>query len=263
MLISELQGHEQEQRGLEIEMQGLNDRLQQMEQQQQNMVSFVARALQKPGLALNLVPQLEVHDRKRRLPRIACDDGSIDENQRATSQALSVENVGSNSAVASNMELFEQLESSLTFWENSLVMEVGETHTEHNSTMELDESTSCAESPAISCVQLNIDVRPKSPGIDMNSEPAALLPTEPVPAREQRAGAAPTAATGVNDVFWEQFLTENPGSTDNQEVQSERKGADGRKNEIKPGDHWRFWWSIRNVNNLTEQMEHLASAGRT
>uniref|UniRef100_A0A2P2JCJ0 Heat stress transcription factor A-4c-like isoform X1 n=1 Tax=Rhizophora mucronata TaxID=61149 RepID=A0A2P2JCJ0_RHIMU len=97
----------------------------------------------------------------------------------------------------------------------------------------------------------------------MNSEPAALLPTESVPAREQPAGAAPTAATGVNDVFWEQFLTENPGSTENREVQSERKDADGRKNEIKPGDHERFRWSIRNVNNLAEKMGHLTSAGRT
>jgi heat shock transcription factor len=70
-------------------------------------------------------------------------------------------------------------------------------------------------------------------------------------------------ATGVNDVFWEQFLTENPGSTDTQEVQSERKDSDGRKNEIKPGDPRKFWWDMRNVNNLTEQMGHLTPAERT
>uniref|UniRef100_A0A2P2MYA4 Heat shock factor protein n=1 Tax=Rhizophora mucronata TaxID=61149 RepID=A0A2P2MYA4_RHIMU len=258
VLISELQRHEQERQGFEIQMQVLKEKLQEMELRQQNMVSFVSRILQKPGLALNLVPQLEGHDRKRRLSRIAYDDASREDDPMGTSQPLATENIESNSAVASTMELFEQFDTSLTFWENTL-HDAGATSIQHDSAMELDESTSCAESPATSCVQLNIDVCPKSPGIDMNSEPAAPVPTEPLPAKEQPAGPASIAATGVNDVFWEQFLTENPGSTENQEVQSERKDVDGSKH----GDHGRFWWNPRNVNNIAEQMGHIPSAERT
>jgi heat shock transcription factor len=97
----------------------------------------------------------------------------------------------------------------------------------------------------------------------MNSEPSAAVAPEPVSPKEQLAGTAPTVATGVNDVFWEQFLTENPGSTNAQEVQSERKDSDGRKGEIKPVDPGKFWWNMRNVNNLTEQMGHLTPAERT
>lgn len=228
------------------------------------MVSFVSRVLQKPGLALNLMPQSEGHDRKRRLPRIGYlySEASNEDSQMAASQSVARENAESNSVALSNMEQFEQLESSLTFWEN-MVNDVGQTCNHNTSTMEMDESTSGAESPAVSSVQLNVDIRPKSSGIDMNSEPSAAVATESVPPKEQASGTAPPVVTGVNDVFWEQFLTEDPGSTDTQEVQSERKDSDGRKKEMKPGDHIRFWWDVRNVNNLTEQMGHLTPAERT
>ncbi|KAJ9135988.1 hypothetical protein P3X46_033105 [Hevea brasiliensis] len=261
-LVSEIQRHEQETQGFEMQMQDLKEKLQQMERRQQTIVSFVAQVLQKPGLALNLMSQLEPgHDRKRRLPRIHYfhDEASMEENQMVTCQAR--ENVDSNSFALSSMEQLEQLESSLTFWE-SIVNDV-QTNIQSNSILELDESTSCAESPAISCVQFSVDIRPKSPTIDMNSEPAVASVPEPDPLKEQATGTAPTVAAGVNDVFWEQFLTENPGSTDTQEVQSERKDSGDRKNEIKPIDQGKFWWNMRNVNNLAEQMGHLTPAERT
>ncbi|CAK7350366.1 unnamed protein product [Dovyalis caffra] len=263
-LILELQKQEQERKGFEMQIEGLKEKLQQMERRQQTVVSFVARVLPKPGLALNLMPQLEGHDRKRRLPRIGYlyGEASNEDNQIVTSQALSKENADGNSVSLLNMEQFEQLESSLTFWEN-MVHDVGQTYNNNTSMIDMDESTSGAQSPAISCVQLNVDFRPKSPGIDMNSEPSVAVVPDPVTPKEQPTGTAPSVATGVNDVFWEQFLTENPGSTDTQEVQSERKDSDGRINEIKPADPGKFWWNIRNVNNLTEQMGHLTPAERT
>ncbi|KAG6756156.1 hypothetical protein POTOM_039581 [Populus tomentosa] len=263
-LILELQKQEQERKGFEMQIEGLKEKLQQTECIQQTIVSFVARVLPKPGLALNIMPQLEGHDRKRRLPRIGYlySEASNEDNQMVTSHALSRENADSNSVALLNMEQFEQLESSLTFWEN-MVHDIGQTYNYNNSTIEMDDSTSGAQSPAISCVHLNVDFRPKSPGIDMNSEPSAAVAPEPVSPKEQLAGTAPTVATGVNDVFWEQFLTENPGSTNAQEVQSERKDSDDRKGEIKPVDPGKFWWNMRNVNNLTEQMGHLTPAERT
>ncbi|WCJ27258.1 heat shock transcription factor A4A [Euphorbia peplus] len=261
-LIMELQRHERERQGFEMQMRTLKEKLQQMEKRQQNMVSFVGQVLQKPGLALNLMLPLEPgHDRKRRLSRIGYF--SDEDNQIASTQTVARENSDSNSPL-SNIEQFEQLESSMTFWEG-MITDVP-TNTRPNSTLELDETTSSAESPGISCVQLNIDVlRPKSPAIDMNSEPAVASAPDPDPPKELATGTAPPppVTTGVNDVFWEQFLTENPGSTEGHEVQSERKDSSDKKNEIKPNDQGKFWWNIRNVNNLAEQMGHLTPAERT
>ncbi|GMI77698.1 heat shock transcription factor A4A, ARABIDOPSIS THALIANA HEAT SHOCK TRANSCRIPTION FACTOR A4A [Hibiscus trionum] len=247
----ELQRHDQARQGFQMQMQLLRKRLQSMEQQQRTMMSSVARVLQKPGLAINLTPQSETNDRKRRLPRIAYlyDEAGIEDNADSTS--------------LSEMGPFEQLESSMVFWE-IVVRDFGQTSIQRcNSNLELDESTSCAETPSTSCIQLNIDVRPRSPGIDMNSEPAPVVTSEPITAKEQAAGTTEPAKAGVNDVFWEQFFTENPGSTDTQEVQSERKDSDATKNESKPSDHSRFWWTMKNVNNLAEQMGHLTPAERT
>ena len=222
----EIQRHEEDRRGFELQVQFLRDRLQQIDQQQQTMMSSVAGVLRKPGLALNLLTQLENHDRKRRLPRIAYlyDEASFEDNQMGPSQIVPRESGATTSALTPNMEPFEQLESSLSFWEN-IVNDIGQTYSK-NSNGELDESTSCSDSPGVSCIQLSVDCRPKSPGIDMNSEPATAAapePVEPVASKDQAAGTSTTMPTGVNDVFWEQFLTENPGSSDTQEIQSERK----------------------------------------
>ncbi|XP_044512398.1 heat stress transcription factor A-4c-like [Mangifera indica] len=260
LLILELQSHEQEWQGFELQMQLLKERFQHMEQRQKRMLSSVARALQKPAIASNLVSQLETHDRKRRLPRIGYfyNEDNIGDNPLGTSQTVARDNGESAHALSSNTEQFEHLESSLTFWED-IVHDFDETTVQLNSSLDLDESTSCADSPAI----LNADVRPKSPGIDMNSEPVVAAASDPGRSREPAAVTTAPVATGVNDVFWEQFLTENPGSTETQEVQSERRDSEGRKNENKPVDPGRFWWNVRNVNSLAEQMGHLTPAERT
>ncbi|GMI72899.1 heat shock transcription factor A4A, ARABIDOPSIS THALIANA HEAT SHOCK TRANSCRIPTION FACTOR A4A [Hibiscus trionum] len=260
-LLLELKRHEQERQGFENQMQLLRERLQNMERRQHKMLSSVARVLQKPGVAIELTPQFEANERKRRLPRIAYlyEETGIEDNQTSSS-LFAIENV--DSMPLSNTDPFEQLESSMVFWEDA-VHNFGQTSIQLNSNLELDESTSCAESPAISCIRLNIDAWPKSPRIDMNSEPATVVTSEAVATMEQATVTTAPAAAGVNDVFWEQFLTENPGSTDTQEVKSDRKDSDTRKNESKPGDHNRFWWNMNNVNNLSDQMGHLTPAEKT
>nr|DAD48179.1 TPA_asm: hypothetical protein HUJ06_018116 [Nelumbo nucifera] len=113
-----------------------------------------------------------------------------------------------------------------------------------HSSLELAGSTSHGESMVISSVQFNADTRSRAPGIDMNSKPAAA---SEVQASTERVTGSMTAAqpTGVNDLFWEQFLTETPGSSDTQEVQSERRDADVRKIENKPADNGILWWNIK------------------
>lgn len=259
-LVLEVQRNEQDWQALESEMVLMKDRLQDMDKRQQSIVSFMTRILQKRGLPLNLVPQLETNERKRRLPRIGYfyDEATIEDNQMGSSQ----ENMDRKSVMTLNTEQLDQLEASLTFWEN-IVRDVDHTCIQASSNVELDESTDCAESLAVSSAQLNVDSRPKSPGIDMNSEPAVTVAPDVVSSKEQAVGTTTAVPTGVNDVFWEQFLTENPGASDTQEVQSERKDSDSRRNESKPVDHSKFWWGMRNVNNLTQQIGHLTPAEKT
>ncbi|KAJ0977385.1 hypothetical protein J5N97_012859 [Dioscorea zingiberensis] len=131
----------------------------------------------------------------------------------------------------------------------------------HSSPQELAESTGYAESPGIAPLEIQTDARTKFPGIDVNSEPAApevqssgdqttMIPTSTVP-------------TGVNDVFWQQFLTETPGSLDMQEVQSERRDIDENTGEGKIDKQGSVWWNKKSVDNLTEQMGSLNPVERS
>lgn len=128
-----------------------------------------------------------------------------------------------------------------------------------HSSPELTESTSYVESPSISPIQAHVDVCPKASGIDVNSKPTS---TE-VQSSKERVNAASAVPTGVNDMFWEQFLTESPGSLDPQEVQSERRDTDDKRSEIRAVDRGSFWCNRKNLDHLTEQMGQLTSAERT
>ncbi|KAF8115107.1 hypothetical protein N665_0030s0142 [Sinapis alba] len=228
VLLEELHKKEKEREMFEEQVKKLKDQLQHMEKRQKTMVSFVSQALEKPGLALNLSPCLpETNERKRRFPRIGLE-GSTSPSLQATEHQV------------------EQIESSIAVWENlvSDSSESMEQETRSMMTLNVDDSSTCPESPPLSCTHLSIDTRPKSPPsprtIDMNTEPDA--------SKEQTTVAPPPAA-GVNDVFWQQLLTENPGSTELKEVQAERKEDKAEK----------CWWDSRNVNRITEQFGHLTS----
>lgn len=129
----------------------------------------------------------------------------------------------------SHAEQVEKLESSLTFLEN-LAME----SCDKSMDIDVNESTSFAES-----LSNGDNNRPKSTKIDMNAAPVTTI-----------AAAAAAPKTGVNDVFWEQCLTENPGSIEQQEVQSERRDVDANK----IGDGRTFWWNAKNVNDIAERV---------
>lgn len=229
----ELHKHKLEQQELEVQMQGLMECVQNMELQHKNMLSSLGQTLQKPELALNPVPQVEIDDRKRRLPRNSYLYGQ-------TNIEESGKNSNSTSLLNSDDELLEQLESSLTFWEN-LVLDVNQGLDQCNSLQEMDETTNCANSPPVSCSQLDVDVGSKISGIDMNAEPNTSFVPEVSAAAEQAVEMTSIVRTGINDVFWEQFLTENPGSTE---------GTDGSKNEQQPVDPGKHWWNARSVSNL-------------
>ncbi|CAH8345643.1 unnamed protein product [Eruca vesicaria subsp. sativa] len=246
-LLQELHKQEQERELFEQQVKMLKDQLQHMEKRQKTMASYVSQALDKPDLALNLSPCLpETNERKRRLPRM------LEDNQTS----VVVREEGSTSHSDETEHQVEQLESSIAVWENLVSdesCEGMEQSTRSMMTLDVDESSTCPESPPLSCIQLSIDICPKSPPpsprtIDMNSEPDI--------SKEQNIVAPPPpppAAAGVNDVFWQQFLTENPGSAE------QRQGQPERKEDKAEDQSEKCWWNSKNVNAITEQLGHLTS----
>lgn len=131
----------------------------------------------------------------------------------------------------------------------------------HSSTPELAESTSNAESPGLHPIEIQTDARTKFPRIDVNSDPTA--PEVQSSGYQTTTAPIATAPTGVNDVFWQQFLTETPGSVDLQEVQSERRDIDENRGEGKMDKQAVVWWNRKNVGNLAERMGSLKPVERS
>ncbi|KAG2238331.1 hypothetical protein Bca52824_092429 [Brassica carinata] len=249
VLLEELHKHEEERELFEQQVKKLKDQLHHMEKRQRTMVSSVSQVLEKPELALNLSPCLpEANERKRRFPRVGLET-MLEENHQTCGAVREEGSTSTSSHDATECQV-ERLESSIAIWEN-LVSDSCESMAQQSTrnmvTLDVDESSTCPESPPLSCIQLSIDIRLKSPPsprtIDMNSEPDVskeqnVVPPDPAP-----------PAVGANDVFWQQLLTENPGSTEQREVQSEK--AEDRSEKC--------WWNSRNVNTITEQLGHLTS----
>lgn len=252
----ELQRNNEEKQIFELQMQILTERVQHLEQRQTDAISCLAQTLKKPELALNLVPNSEeIHERKRRVPRKSSwqEDGSSEDDQTNASQGFIKGTSGFN------VELLERLESSLTFWEN-VAKDAAMATVPDNPSMEFDQSTSLAGSPAISYTDLGMETLQ----IDMNSEPnKASVPEVVVLKEEARDGSFSNSPTGANDGFWEQFLTDNLESTGGPEVHSKRKHIESRKDRIQVADHENFWSNMRSINNLTDKLGQLAPAQRT
>ncbi|KAM3306762.1 heat stress transcription factor A-4a [Capsicum chacoense] len=261
LLHSELHRHKQDHQGLETQTQVLTERVQQVKDRQKNVLFTLARVINKPGLALSLMPQLEMNERKRRLPgnTFLYNETGLQDNQPSSSENSTRETTEPTSLLTLNKEALDQLESSLTNWEH-ILYDTDQDAVRRSSSMDLDESISCADSPAMSYPQLTFDVGSKVSGIDMNSEPNGNATPDVTPP-ENRVETASNVPTGVNDVFWEQFLTENPGSTT--DVKAETEDTESKISESKTVENGKFWWNTKTVNSLTEQLEHLTPADRS
>ncbi|KAL0328297.1 UNVERIFIED_CONTAM: Heat stress transcription factor A-4b [Sesamum calycinum] len=98
-------------------------------------------------------------------------------------------------------------------------MPVSPPHNSHSSP-ERAASSTYVDSPAISsiCVDLDFSEKPSPSGIDVNMSPTKIPDVEMPKDREQDAPIS-SVPVGANDVFWQQFLTEAPGSSVAQEAQ--------------------------------------------
>ncbi|PKA64612.1 Heat stress transcription factor A-4b [Apostasia shenzhenica] len=276
-LIVDLQKHAQHQHEIEQQMQSLEERLKDMLLRQRSLVSFLERAVQRPGFLSDLIQQSDLHNKKRRLPKnnFFHEDVSVQDDKNPSLPGLSAEKPDISSMPLLDVEPFEKMESSLNSLE-FFFREVGQASGEdaffddrapcltsvvsptlmHASSGETDvnmQSSSHNSAEDInSSIQNNpVPARTVQTGIDMNSKPT-------IHSRSEEPGnAAATVPTGVNDTFWEQFFTESPGSCDTQEAQSERKESEDQRSDGNG------WWSRKSVDHLTERMGSLTPAERT
>lgn len=303
-LVLELQKHGQEKQEFRFQIQCLRERVQDVEHRQRKMMDFLAQLLKKPGFASTLMQQSEIHNKRRRLsgPGFFHDEADMIENQIMSFQKENPDAVSAPvldleliEKLESSLSYWEsvvhgvgQISGVEMFNLSSNPSPVASTETQASSkdpnlnvephspkpylhlpdsvdihlSPDLAWSTNHVDSPAICPLNPDID-RPKLSEIDVNSEPAS---SPEVKAKEELVVKNKKSATQAehNDHFWQQFLTETPGMSDTQEVQSERSNIAGRKIDTnKLADHRKFWWNTNSVDNLTEQMGHLTPAGRT
>ncbi|KAG6490866.1 heat stress transcription factor A-4b-like isoform X1 [Zingiber officinale] len=241
-LWNEIQRHTQKQFGLECQMQSLEERLQVVGNRQKGLMSFMARIIQNPVFLSDLVQHSDFHTKKRKLPRIDYlnEDICAEEQQVETFQATSREH-------AFDMEPFEKMESSLNSLENFfrgvsqasgddmpydtlvpclpsnvIISEMnassGETDVDpqlklqHSSSPPLENIQSSPETPAN---EKEVDSGNRFSEIDVNLEPDS---TE-IDSSRDIGSTISAVPTGKNDVFWEQFLTEIPGSHDTKDAE--------------------------------------------
>ncbi|GJW78138.1 heat stress transcription factor A-4c-like protein [Tanacetum coccineum] len=123
-------------------------------------------------------------------------------------------------------ELVEKLESSLIFWEDILT-EAREAFVQQKTQPEVYHEP------------------PISPHMD--SELSKTVETNEV----RESGNVGHVQAAVNDGFWAQFFTETPSGSMND---NDRKGFD---------QYGKFWWNMRSVNSLADQMGQLAQFEKT
>ncbi|CAL9039664.1 heat stress transcription factor A-4b [Musa acuminata AAA Group] len=271
VLVNELQKQHTQ---VQHQMRSLEGRLQALGNRLRGLIAFLKRIVKEPRGLSNLVQHFDLHStRKRRLPHFDCfdEDANIDDNQIAIFQP------DIPSVQALDTEPFETLESSLNSLEN-FFRGFGQASgggmfydsivscpsfdlylSEMNASSEDTDAKLQPSSPCPGEIYTSLDTaertghvaihptdsRSKVSEIDMNAEPTA---TRVDSSRDLTTGTASTMLEGVNDVFWEQFFTETPGSDDVQKVQFKRKYSDGkRKKKSKWGN---TWLNRKNVDHL-------------
>ncbi|CAL9132617.1 unnamed protein product [Musa textilis] len=268
VLVNELQKQHTQ---VQHQMRCLEGRLQALGNRHRGLIAFLKRIVKEPRGLSNLVRHFDLHSRrKRRLPHFDCfnEDANVDDNQIAIFQP------DIPSLQALDTEPFEMLESSLNSLENFFrgVSQASGDGTffdsivpcpssdlfisEMNASSEETDAKRQPSSPCPGGIYTSLertgyvaihptDSRSKVSEIDVNAEPTA---TRVDSSGDLTAGTASTVLEGVNDVFWEQFFTETPGSDDVQEVRFKRKYSDGKRKKKKKWEN--TWLNRKNVDHL-------------
>eukprot|EP00257_Ricinus_communis_P019802 XP_015578895.1 heat stress transcription factor A-4a [Ricinus communis] len=291
LLQMEVQRNEMEKQAFECQIMSLGERLVSMERRQMQLVSCLAQLAKKPGFASALMQQSDYHNKKRRLLEFNHFSSECNTEDNP-GWRLAKENPDRSPASTLNFEIVDKLDSSIKCFENFL-LGVKETSAQdmHDfrivsppspvifrqlSASSLDADTCSPRSLPSSPHSMDIPSSPELAGCinpvdnlktsppsfsdhDADFKPACAPVDEAVQESAVEATNPTAARPGVNDHFWEYYLTEAPGSTSIQELKNNQsKQADANN---RTGD--RHWWNTDGIHDLTKHMEHLAPAERT
>ncbi|XP_062180208.1 heat stress transcription factor A-4d-like [Phragmites australis] len=117
LLLADLQRQNQQQCGINWQMQSLEESLMQMEQRQKNIIASLCDILQRHGAVSGSLPRTEANhfSKKRRVPKIDffVDDPVVEEQQVPYLQALGAETPSMSPIRLVNAEPFEKMELAL------------------------------------------------------------------------------------------------------------------------------------------------------
>ncbi|RWR86811.1 heat stress transcription factor A-1 [Cinnamomum micranthum f. kanehirae] len=336
VLMQELVRLRQQQQTTDHQLQTLGQRLQGMEQRQQQMMSFLAKAMQSPGFLAQLVQQNDSNRRiagvnkKRRLPKqensegshATTSDGQIVKYQPLMNEAakamlmqiLKIDSVpsqsdtmdsGSSSSRISGLTIAEVPPTSgLPYLEvasgfsgirpSAAISEIQSSVATDMATVSHlpDVSVLSGVQEAITPSQADMIIPelpqmqgmvPESnvvnipnekflvPGVDSGfMDPMSAGMDGTMPMEEGKISndtdtdilvdGIPTLP-GINDSFWEQFLSASPLSGDIEEAESSTQDPNVKETEIQL-EQEQGWNKIQYMDHLTEQMGLLASEGK-
>ncbi|XP_078446205.1 heat shock transcription factor A1D [Wolffia australiana] len=220
VLMQELIKLRQQQAGTDHQLQSLGQRLQGMEQRQQQMMSFLAKAIQSPGFLASLVQQpdsaaaaahrISVGGKKRRLPN-GEDPGPTDRKPSSPDGQIVKYQPLMNEAAKAMLAQILNLDS-------SPMLDHGTSH-------------SSPRSAAISEI-------PSPPGSAESINEGFAAELDEV---DSMVGESSSKLPGISDAFWEQFLAASPPLAEDAEA------------------GWDVVVSAQGMDQLTEQMGLLSS----
>lgn len=280
MLLLRMRRDEQEKREFGMQIQLIMDRARVIEQRQRDMVEFLARLVKRPECASMFIRLSEKHNKKRRLSGSNVYCGKEDSFKFDGLLTMHTENVDPFSSDSSNWQIIKELNTSFSYWENilySIGQEMGEatlcplTHQEipgSYADSDTDDDTCspilCPSSPRSAEI-----AQPASPAIFFNLGLDSQLKASVKDGNTKLASPASSSKKnnislpiGKNDIFWEQYLTENPILNTTQEAESKRRDVHDVKIDRRSSDPIGFWCKTNNLENITEQMGNLTPRER-
>lgn len=195
-----LDRREQENRECRFEFQSLESRLQDIDQRQRQVLSLVAQLSLKPAFASDLVQHLEVHNKKRKSP---VSNGHLELINQLDSSINVCENIlnGISKTPDDSAYGLETLPQASPVIVTDLQAPSGDSR--------FSSPSSQTDTPEISSFYTN------PPGADVNTNASLTVDVDRLKDRLEGRSSTAAVPSGVNDVFWQQFLTE--------EVESERR----------------------------------------
>ncbi|XP_020577358.1 heat stress transcription factor A-1-like isoform X2 [Phalaenopsis equestris] len=286
VLMQELVRLRQQQQTTDHQLQALNKRIHGMEQRQQQMMSFLAKAINSPEFLAQLVQQNNANNqlisggnKKRRLPNqgeLEAESTSPD-TQMVKYQPLLTEAAKLMLTQAINSESSPSMDS---FSKPDNIIQHGNLHLSSD-TLDSSRSSSSrssgvtfqensrgfsavsSSSPLSEIQSPSVVTDPASEAENALAQSIAGVDGMTALELEKFAGDASirifsegdgTILPGIVDSFWEQFLSASPISGDTDEVNSGFPDATETTKLLGQG-----WDGVHNMDNLTEQMGLLTS----